>query len=435
MSTQNSLYPKLSAQSDVAYPPSNQFDDDSYKASYDDLIDEYASPYSRNAHHKTFALETPIGSYGRRPSYPLGPISTSPKDSEESTAVAFPQAYPPASTAKEVDSRGFWDKILPESMACRLYVITVLIETTIDLAIEGEILLQFHTDENDPASTRKMPVYLTIFVLAHLFQFIMAIDAVYARNTLQFLFLTLFNALFLVYAIIQIGEIRQTLQIAPTASGISHIPIDVLTTIIPVVISVAELAYIGLGWKIYNEFGWKVYKFLGADRRIKTMYAHYQIFQCLIKFDVFFWLGFSVQFIWLVLQRSDWEYYLTCAALPLSILLLVEGHLAARHENKWMMFTFMSGCTGAMVYFIYKLVKVLINKDTVQFGSIYKTLTTFSVIAIALLLATFVFAIMVIANFGRGLKDSLGKTTKARTGAQHPQNRAASTNINRMSID
>ncbi|KAJ3996997.1 hypothetical protein F5050DRAFT_1711662 [Lentinula boryana] len=97
-----------------------------------------------------------------------------------------------------------------------------------------------------------MPVYLSIFVLAHLFQFVMAIDAVYARNTLQFIFLTVFNApLFLIYAIIQIGEIR---EIVVTGNS-SAIPINVLTTIIPIVISIAELAYIGLGWKIYNEFG------------------------------------------------------------------------------------------------------------------------------------------------------------------------------------
>ena len=162
-----------------------------------------------------------------------------------------------------------------------------------------------------------------------------------------------FNALFLVYAVIQIGEVRETFS--DKTHGTSTIPINVLTTTIPVVISVTEIAYIALGWKIYHEFGWKVYKFLGADRRIKKMYANYQIYECLIKFDVFFWVGFSVQFIWLVLQRTDWEFYVTCAALPLSIVLLVEGHLAARYENKLMMTTFMSGCIGAMIYFIYKV--------------------------------------------------------------------------------
>lgn len=53
-------------------------------------------------------------------------------------------------------------------MACRLYVLTVLIETTIDLAIEGELLLRVRaeTKEDDQITSRKMPVYLSIFALA-----------------------------------------------------------------------------------------------------------------------------------------------------------------------------------------------------------------------------------------------------------------------------
>lgn len=165
-----------------------------------------------------------------------------------------------------------------------------------------------------------------------------------------------FNTLLLAYSILQIGEVKDALNSAePTGLGISNIPINVLTAIIPCVVGAAELAFVLLAWKIYHEFGWKVYKFLGADRRIKKMYANYQIYECLIKFDIFFWAGFSVQFIVLVLQEGDWEFYVTCAALPLSLVLLLEGHLAARYENKWMMATFMSGCVGALIYFVYKV--------------------------------------------------------------------------------
>lgn len=169
------------------------------------------------------------------------------------------------------------------------------------------------------------------------------------------------------YSIIQIGEVRETLSniVTDTGTGLSDIPINVLTTITPCVVGAAELIFILLGWKIYHEFGWKVYKFLGADRRIKKMYASYQIYDCLIKFDVFFWAGFSVQFIVLVLNTNDWEFYVTCAALPLSLVLLVEGHLAARHENKWMMATFMSGCVGAMIYFVYKVRRLFISEHTI----------------------------------------------------------------------
>ncbi|ETW87521.1 hypothetical protein HETIRDRAFT_306569 [Heterobasidion irregulare TC 32-1] len=297
--------------------------------------------------------------------------------------------------------------MIPDSIACRLYVLIVLVETAVDLGIESDLLVRFHEagKADDETVSRKMPVYLGIFALAHVFQLGMAIDAVYARNTLQFISLTIFNGLFLVYAIIQSSEIRNSLASVSDQQGISHLPVDVLTTILPVVISISELAYIGLGYKIYTEFGWKVYKFLGADRRIKQMFAHYQIFQCLVKFDVFFWVGFCVQFIWLVLSSNDWEFYVTCAALPLSIVLLVEGHLAARYENKWMMLTFMSGCVSAMVYFFYKLVKVLILKNTADFASVWQSLTTFSIIAIMLLIATFIYACIIMRNFGRGLKE------------------------------
>jgi len=420
------------------YPPQL----DSFKASSDDLIDEHSSPFATNAQHSVYAVQTPMPGHPRRPSYPLNDYNSRISDETANTSY---QTYPPLPSAKEVDSTGFLQTILPESLACRLYVITVLIQTTIDLVIEGDLLIRFHeAGPNGDKLSIKMPVYLTIFTIAHVFQFLMAVDAVYARNTLQFLCLTIFNALLLVYAIIQIGEIRESVLQIPAlqSDGISHIPIDVLTTILPVVIAIAEIAYMALGWKIYHEFGWKIYKFLGADRQIKRLYARYQIFQCLIKFDVFFWVGFSVQFIALVLfQKRDWEFYITCAALPVSLILLVEGHLAARHENKAMMITFMSGCVGALFYFLYKLFKVIKFKNRADFASIWKSLTTFSVISITLLIITFVFSVIVMRNFGRGLKESIDKNQNPVSNrlsqyvGPDSHRRGGSKTLNRMSID
>jgi len=413
----------------VQYPrppePTQDFSQqDDYKTSYDDLVD---------GRHQTHTVQTPFsGSLRRGPSTLL--CQNSSISAKHSVDVSIDTTYPPkAIPVKEVDS-GFWQKILPESLACRLFVMTVLIETTIDLAIEGELLLRVQkATDADPTSFAKMPVYLSIFALAHVFQFVMAVDAVYARNTLQFIFLILFNASLLLYGVVQIDEVKTVITDTYSA-GISGIPINVLTIIIPIVIGISEIAYIALGWKIYHEFGWKVYKSLGADRRIKRMNATYQVYECLVKFDVFFWAGFSVQFIWLVLQRNDWEYYVTIAALPLSIVLLVEGHLAARYENKWMMATFMSGCVGAMVYFIYKLIKVVDQRESPQFKSIWKSLLAFSVLAIVLLIATFVYSVLVLRNFGRGLKDAFNRNKDGHNRFNSQNRLAASTNPNRISI-
>ncbi|KAK2462067.1 hypothetical protein APHAL10511_006530 [Amanita phalloides] len=340
-----------------AYPFSSSLEtpqQENFKASYDDLLDEHATPFAPNIHHQTYTVNA-ISTHPRGSSVHLShKTHFSTKQSDDLSQEVSRVAYPPQVVAKDANSINLWKKILPESLACRLYVLTVLIQTTIDLAIEGELLLRIHqADSSSQASTTTM-TYLAIFALAHVFQFAMAVDAVYARNTLQFICLTLFNALLLAYAIIQIGEVKGLVKTITGTKGFEKVPISVLTTTIPIVIAVAEVAYIALGWKIYHEFGWKVYKFLGADRQKKRMYANYQVYECLIKFDVFFWAGFSVQFIQFVLLKTDWEYYVTIAALPLSIMLLVEGHLAARHESTMMMVTFMSGCVGAMIYFVYK---------------------------------------------------------------------------------
>lgn len=85
----------------------------------------------------------------------------------------------------------------------------MLIETAIDLAIEADLFVRFkdvHGEQENATAQNKMPVYLTLFALAQcvlrlavprtiqlilfsVFQFAMALDAVHARNTLQFLFL------------------------------------------------------------------------------------------------------------------------------------------------------------------------------------------------------------------------------------------------------
>jgi len=98
------------------------------------------------------------------------------------------------------------------------------------------------------------------------------------------------------------------------------------------------------------------------------------------------------------------------------------------------MATFMSGCVGALIYFIYKLIKVLLNVNTKTFNQTWKSLTVFSVIAIVLLIATMVYSVIVLRNFGKGLKDALARKQHARLGPTK-HGRVASTTLNRMSID
>lgn len=342
----------------------------------------------------------------------------------------------------------FFQSLIPPSIACRLYLGVVLLETFIDLVIEGMILVRVQNITRNSGTTSsqqdgtvligsQLPVLLAIFCLAHVFQFAFALDAVHNQNVLQFIFLAIFNALFLAYSVMQIFEIQNT----ETSAQSEGIPVTTLTGAIPIVISIAQIAYMALGWRIYKEFGWNVYKQIGADRRIKRLYTQYQIFECLVRFDAFFWLGFSVQLVSLVLEKGDFEFYLTIAALPLSMLLLLEGHLAARYENRTMMFFFVVGLVTALVYFSYKLFRIWTRRHTPTFRNVWKSLSTFSCISIGLLIFTAIWTTLVFRNFGLGLKenmnknDSKNKRTDNMEMGSGKRRYPAGANRNRMSIE
>jgi len=416
---------------------------DAYQPSNDALY--YNSSLPESQHPSYLSSERPLP-------YPMLSKSSIRSEGTDRTAAEGDSNVVLSSSLPTPEKEpGFFRSVLPSSMACRLYLLSVLLETIVDLAIEADILVLLNrnipssSDGEDNLSVSRLPVYLVVFALAHLFQLILAIDAVHARNTLQFIFLTIFNGLLLMYSVIQKSEILSA--VPSTTTGITDISVNALTTIIPVVIGVAEVAYIALGLKIYREFGWQVYKLLGADRSVKRMYMHFQIFICLTKFDVFFWIGFSVQWIFLVLKSNDAEYYITVAALPLSLLLLIEGHMAARYESKWLMISFMSGCVAACCYFVYKLYKILRFKDDLDLKPVFKTLTVFSSIATVLLVVTFAWGWIVMRNFGAGLKFHMTKHKKGgssvslgRSGTQLRHHRAShyelgGNNPNRMSID
>lgn len=95
-------------------PPQSQYPhSDVYKASYDDLVDEHAEPYSKTSQHQTF---TPVlGSAAQKPSF----MAKQSYSSEMSGKDWDEESYMPSSTPRILplkeepvaDTRTLWQKV------------------------------------------------------------------------------------------------------------------------------------------------------------------------------------------------------------------------------------------------------------------------------------------------------------------------------------
>lgn len=101
---------------ELSHPPQHSShqdeDDEDVKAPYDDLIDQYATPYRQGATHKAYAVDPSAfdQSKGAAPTYALSQKTTHTsethgKDLEGSTTHLNDWAYPP-SAGKEEKGKG-----------------------------------------------------------------------------------------------------------------------------------------------------------------------------------------------------------------------------------------------------------------------------------------------------------------------------------------
>ena len=187
----------------------------------------------------------------------------------------------------------------------------------------------------DQTPTRTIPTFLTLYIFGFFYQLILVWDALRLKNTIQIIGLCILNVGLLIYGAAQVEQIKQAVILL---NSVGDIDLAIWGQTKPFLIAIPCIMALGTvflsvaAWKLYDEFAWTIYKHISADLRMKGRYLTFQIYIALLKFDFFFFLGFTVQFV-VIVQTHQSEFALTIAAIPVTILILIMAAIWTRKES------------------------------------------------------------------------------------------------------
>ncbi|ODN94677.1 hypothetical protein L198_04818 [Cryptococcus wingfieldii CBS 7118] len=302
----------------------------------------------------------------------------------------------------------------------RVYMIIATAEAVIIFGLSSTIFGLVNVEETD-TRTRTLPVYLSIFLLAQIFALLYVFDALRARNVVQAIQLILhlcLNFMLFLYAILQIPQTRIALRDAHEDNAecghfencigphsLWNVVLPLL--IIPVIIfTFAIIAFGTLVRRLADEFGWDVYRYTGASTEIKHMLRAYQTLVSLLKLMLFFATAFCIAYLILITawDSKKAEFIVTVIALPLLFILVLACGWALREENKFVMSAILVLMVAGMAYFIYKLSTLWLPRTSSLYINTRITMAILSIFAILILFVTFIYGIICMSNFGKGLR-------------------------------
>lgn len=177
-----------------------------------------------------------------------------------------------------------------------VFLVVVIVQAAIGLAIEGYVFARFQEDlaswarnqsESKPYAAT-LPSYLALFIFGFLYELGLVVDALRLKNTIQIIGLCLYNVGLLIEAAVQFLQLSDVVKaldtrIAPPAGEGPALQSTFSDQVHPYIIAMP--AVLGLGsvlmglsaYYLYKEFAWSVFDRYGPSVGIRNAFRFYEV--------------------------------------------------------------------------------------------------------------------------------------------------------------
>ncbi|EED13026.1 conserved hypothetical protein [Talaromyces stipitatus ATCC 10500] len=306
----------------------------------------------------------------------------------------------------------------PTSRNERWFCWTVFAQAVAVLALEIYNLAQWESwirpNGTQVPISYLIPINLSLIMFAVFYESLLSLKLVHDKSNILLLAICISKACVFAYSVMQYLSMEQNTHSIQTNQDMFGEPLVDLSRdlwkeikpaemLVPIVIGIATVIVCPVAYRLHKEYSWAIYQCVQGDPKIRFRYRGYEIYLVLIIFNVYFFIGFIVQYNLVDVHFIEPEFSLTMALIPAAVMLMVLSAYFVRYENKIGTIIVITCYLGLIAYIISRI--ILLCNPTGRGNTPGKDMMLlFAFLALIFTFLAMVCAIYCIVNFEHGLQ-------------------------------
>ncbi|ODV87181.1 hypothetical protein CANARDRAFT_5735 [[Candida] arabinofermentans NRRL YB-2248] len=316
----------------------------------------------------------------------------------------FKEGFKPHQKDKSI-IRKFSDNVWKNGNAWnKIFLINSVISAVVILALEALIFAVYIQNMKsnvwNRAKYNAVAVYLALYIYAEIYQVVFTLIALSTSNVYHLYSAVLFLGAMAVYSGIQLHELDETLLSGLSGRFTRH-TIQALSITVTVCSCVACVVQLIVSKMLFHKFKQATGEKVGNNFKLIQANMAFNLHRDCVILGYFFFPAFTLQFIVILVKKSDPEFTITVVVLALTFVILVLADYSATRELVIGMVLTIVCYLAGIAYLVFKLYRLT---SGFYHSPGKRSLIAFDVFSLILIAVLIVISLIVTNNFGKGMK-------------------------------